>query len=263
MARRIGTAVVVGSLISLAPAAALAEHDHTFMMSDSRDPASSEISAGVSIEAAQFDNGTYIGSYQGVLPQISWMRGRFGASATIGLYHLEENGLAVNGIGDAMATAHVTVWSNAAIETGVAMHVMVPTGSELENLGMGHAMAMPSAWGVWRLHPVTLTASAGYNRALISLDGEHHDHGPMPLVDPMNLQEVAWNAGADVELGAHVHVGGHLLGGIPIGMGINRVVGGGRVAWGTSRVSTGAELQLGLAGDPFSIRGVVETALRF
>jgi hypothetical protein len=35
------------------------------------------------------------------------------------------------------------------------------------------------------------------------------------------------------------------------------------VGWGTSRVSTGFELQAGIAGDPFSVRGVLETALRF
>ncbi|HEY0192711.1 MAG TPA: hypothetical protein VGC42_16440, partial [Kofleriaceae bacterium] len=74
---------------------------------------------------------------------------------------------------------------------------------------------------------------------------------------------VAWSAGADVEVGARVHVGGHLLGGVPIGTGVNRVIGGGRVGWGTRRVSTGFELQAGLAGDPFSVRGVLETALRF
>jgi hypothetical protein len=41
------------------------------------------------------------------------------------------------------------------------------------------------------------------------------------------------------------------------------VIGAGRVAWGTPRVSTAFELQLGIAGDPFTIRGVVDTALRF
>jgi hypothetical protein len=140
---------------------------------------------------------------------------------------------------------------------------MLPTGSETENLGMGHTMAMPSAWASWHAAPVAVTASAGYARALVSLGGGHHDHGPMPLVDPMNLQELTWSAGADLDVGHHVQLGGRALGGVPIGSGRTRVIGGGRVGWGTAHVSTGFELQVGLADDPFTVRGVVETALRF
>jgi len=89
------------------------------------------------------------------------------------------------------------------------------------------------------------------------------NHGPSPLVDPMNLQELTWSAGADLDIGHGVQIGGRALGGIPVGGGLARVIGGGRVALGTPRVSTAFELQLGIAGDPFTIRGVVETALRF
>lgn len=246
---------------------AMAEHDHAFMMAQDahHDPDApvSQFSASVSLEAARFDTGTYVGSYQGLLPTVGWSYGRFGVDASLGLYRLEENGLEVSGIGDAMASARLTVWSNEDLQTGVLLHLMVPTGDELENLGMGHSMLMSSGWIHGQVERVSLTASAGYSRALISLGGSQHNHGPMPLVDPMNLQEIAWSAGADVEVGARVHVGGHLLGGAPIGTGTNRVIGGGRVGWGTRRVSTDFELQAGLAGDPFSIRGVLETALRF
>ena len=41
------------------------------------------------------------------------------------------------------------------------------------------------------------------------------------------------------------------------------MIGAGRVAWGTSRVTTGFELQFGAVGDPFKVRGVVDTQLRF
>lgn len=262
---RIGIAASAGWLALQAPGIARADHDHAFMMSEHAREASSELSAGVALEAASYDNGTFVGSYQGIMPSLGWQRGRFGAMATIGMYHAEENGLSVYGFGDAMATAHATVWGHDgvdhSVQTGVALHVMVPTGSELQSLGMGHVMLMPSAWGAWQQSRLTVTASAGYSRAAISINAMH-DHGG-PVVDPMNLQELTWSAGADLAVGAGIHVGGHTLGGIPIGNGRTRVIGGGRVGWGTTRISTGLELQLGLAGDPFSVRGVVDTALRF
>jgi hypothetical protein len=242
---------------------ARAEHDHGAASSGAQSGDGSELSIGVALEAAEFDNVTYAGSYQAVTPSAGWVRGRFGASATIGLYHLDENGHGAYGLGDTMLAGHAAIVDGDAVKAGVALHVMAPTGSELEGFGMGHTMVMPSAWATWRTHPLTLLASAGYGRALVALGGGQHNHGPSPLVDPMNLQELTWSAGADLDVGHRIRVGARALGGIPIGTGTTRVIGGGRLAWGTPRVSTAFELQLGLAGDPFTIRGVAETSLRF
>jgi hypothetical protein len=261
IARRIGIAALVGSLIPLGSGVARA--DHAMTMSEHHHAASSELSVGLTVEAARFDTMLYGGSYQGIMPSLSWMRGRFGAHATVGLYHLTENGLSMSGLGDGMVTGHATVVAAEALQAGVALHVMVPTGSDPDRFGMGHVMAMPSAWGTWRAHSLKLMASAGYARAVTALGGGHHDHGSSPLVDPMNMQELTWSAGGDLEVGHGVQVGGRALGGIPIGAGRTRLIGGGRVAWGTPRVSTAFELQLGVAGDPFTVRGVVETSLHF
>jgi hypothetical protein len=263
MARWIVIVALAGPLAPFASGVARAEHDHEVAMSESHHEDSSELSAGVSVEAAEFDSGFYVGSYQGVMPSLGWMRGRFGARASVSLYHIDENGLSVYGFGDAMIAGHATLLATETLQTGVALHLMFPTGSEVENLGMGHTMAMPSAWAAWRAHPLAITASAGYGRALVALGGAHHDHGPSPLVDPMNMQELTWSAGADLDVSHGVRVGCRALGAVPIGTGRTRAIGGGRVAWGTPRVSTAFELQLGMAGDPFTIRGVVETALRF
>jgi hypothetical protein len=257
-----GIAVLVGWFAPGAAGLAHAEHDMA-TMSDHRAADESQISAGLSVEAARFDNVLYIGSYQGIAPSLGWMRGRFGAGATVGLYHLVKNGLSVYGVGDAMFTGHAAVITTEALDTGIAVHLMVPTGSELEGFGMGHMMAMPSAWGAWRSRRITIKATAGYARALTGLGGAAHDHGPSPLVDPMNMQELTWSTGADLDVSHGVRLGGRALGGFALGNGRDRVIGAGRVGWGTARVSTGFELQLGLAGDPFSIRGVVDTALRF
>ena len=258
MSRRIGAAALLGSWTL---AAGVAEADHDMAMSGAHDEASA-FSVGVAVQAAEFDNMSYVGSYQSITPSVGWMRGRFGASAMLGLYHLDENGLSTYGIGDVMLGGHAVVVERDAASAGVAMHVMLPTGSELENLGMGHVMVMPSLWGAWHAERVRVMASGGYARALTSI-GAGHDHGPRPLVDPMSLQEVTWSAGADVEVSHGLQLGGRALGGIPIGTGHTRVIGGGRVGWGTPHMSTAFELQVGIAGDPFTVRGVVETALRF
>jgi hypothetical protein len=256
--RTTAIAILVGLTGPPGLGVARAEHDMAAM---EQHDGSSEVSVGVSLEAAEFDTLYYVGSYQGVAPTLGWTRGALGASASIGLYHITENGLSRYGVGDAMVAGHATVIATDALQAGGALHVMWPTGDEPAGLGMGHVMVMPSVWGTWRAHPVTISASAGYGRGLVALGG--HDHGPMPLVDPMNLQELTWTAGADVDIGHAVRLGGRTIGAIPIGTGVARVIGAGRVAWGTSRVSTAFELQLGIAGDPFTIRGVVDTALRF
>lgn len=255
---RLGAVALVGALASTA-GVARAEHDMAAMESHG----DSELSIGLSAEAAGIDTAFYVGSYQGVTPELAWMHGRFGASATITLYHLVENGRSLYGPGDTMLAGHATLLAADAVHGGLALHVMAPTGSELDGLGMGHVMVMPSAWVSWRAAPLTLAASGGYGRAMVSLGGEHHDHGPMPLVDPMNLQELTWSASADVDLGHGLQIGGRTLGAAPLGTGATRVIAGGRVAWGTPRFSTGLEAQVGLAGDPFTVRGVVDTALRF
>ena len=85
-----------------------------------------------------------------------------------------------------------------------------------------------------------------------------------PLVEPMNMSELTWSAGGAVALGGGVQVGSRLSGGVPVALsGQDRLIGSLRAAWGGYGVDTAAELQLGLAGDPFNIRAVLSTALRF
>jgi hypothetical protein len=248
-------------VVGLTAPAGSVRADHDMAMSEHHHGAA-EVSLGISLEAAEFETRYYVGSYQGIAPSLGWMTGRFGARAAIGLYHITENGLSRYGFGDAMVAGHVIAVATDAVDAGFALHMTWPTGDAVAGLGMGHTMAMPSAWLTWRAHRVTLRATGGYSRALTSLDGGH-DHGLMPLVDPMNMQELTWGAGAEVALGHGVRVGGRTAGGLPIGDGTVRMIGAGRVAWGTPRISTGFELQLGVAGDPFTVRGVVDTALRF
>jgi hypothetical protein len=81
----------------------------------------------------------------------------------------------------------------------------------------------------------------------------------------MNMSELTWSAGGEVAIAEGVRGGARFTGGIPVGSmpGTDRVVGAVRAAWGAGRYDTAVEIQAGLVGDPFTIRGVLSTALRF
>jgi hypothetical protein len=242
------------------PSAARAEHDHG---GGHRRPVEtvSSFGAGVGLVAARYDTKVYLGDYQGVLPAVSWMRGRFGASATIGAYRLVENGLTRYGLSDVVLSAQATLVEGKRAMLGVALPVSLPTGDHVTGFGMGHVMVMPAVWASGSVRWLRLGGSVGYGRAI---GGEaDHDHGSWPLVDPMNLQEVTWTANAYLPLATGLQAGAKMSGGVPIGDGRNRVTGGVRAIWTQGQVETAFEVQAGFAGDPFILRGLVESAVHF
>lgn len=250
---RIGPAIAL-SISLLGAKGAIADHHHPH--ADANE-ARSQFSAQLSLLAAQYDTMTYGGDYEGVIPAIGWSSGRYAAMASMAAYRLEENGRTLAGIGDlmfggsAMLTEHV----------GVMLMAMVPTGEKF--LGMGHVMAMPSVFARYHTHPLMLGASLGADRALNG-SAEHAGHGAWPLVEPMNMSEIAWSASSDLMVTDTITAGARLSGGVPVGEpGVNRVIGGVRVGWAQGKLTTGAELQAGIIGDPFVVRGVLETSVAF
>jgi hypothetical protein len=258
MAARIGAFVVLGIGIPRAARADHAHHDHDHAAATT----SSAFGASVSLLAASYETIAYVGDYQGVVPAVLWSDERFGASVGVPLYRLTKNGAQYYGPGDPVVHGQAAVLGDPGRQVGAALSVTLPFGSMRNGLGMGHAMVMPALWGTLGLGVVELTASAGYSRALGS--AMEHDHGPSPLVDPMNFSELTWSSGGDLALARSVRVGAQLSGGVPLeGNGNTRLVGGLRFLWSDGRVATSAEIQAGLVGDPFHVRAVVETALRF
>ena len=247
-------------LLGLIPQTAHADHHGMTMESDPGSPSS--IGAGLSVLAASYSTTDYIGDYQGVVPALSWSDRRFAVAGSLALYRLQKNGRAYFGPGDMVLHGQATLVMRDAVRGGVMVMVSLPTGDPLVGFGMGHVMAMPALWMAWTVERITLSASAGCGRALAG--AMTHDHGAGPIVEPMNLSELTWSAGGDLALTREVHVGVRMSGGVPvIDPGHHRVVAAVRVGWGSGRVDTAAELQAGLAGDPFNFRGVVETALHF
>lgn len=228
---------------------------------------SSSYVAGVSLLAATFapsqaDNMYYGGNYEAVVGGFAWSYDRFAASASWAYYRLLRNGQQQYGVGDLVVSGQAAIIDHHDLQAGVVAAVSIPTGDEIFGFGMGHTMLMPAAYATTQLGRITLTTTFGYSRALAA---GGHVHGMSPLVEPMNMSELTWSAGGDVALAGRVRSGLRLAGGIPVAtaLGTNRVVGAVRVAWGTGRLDTAAELQAGLDGDPFTLRGVLSTALRF
>lgn len=246
--------------LGLTASSARADHHGMHMEAGS---GGSEIDAGLSLLAASFSTPDFVGDYQGIVPAVSWVTRRFVLGANVPMYRLQENGRETYGLGDAMLHGQATLLEGDEVHAGALLGAMFPTGDGQAGLGMGHAMLMPALWTAWTHDIVTLAASAGYSRALVD-SMSHHDHGPWPLVEPMNMSEISWSASGSVAIAHGTRAGARLSGGIPVlATGHERVVGAVRLAWGAGRVDTAAELQAGIAGDPFTLRGVVETALHF
>jgi hypothetical protein len=250
------TAIAIAIVLACAPA--YAQHDHG---GHEHIDAARPFAATVALVAASFDTMLYLGNYEGVIPSVSWTNGRFSASVTGSAYRVEKNGAVFYGAGDAGVHGAARIVGRGSADAGVALAASVPTGNEPHGMGMGHPMLMPAVFGEWSTSRVHLGGSVGYSRAIGG--GSHEGHGAWPIVAPMSVSEVSWSAGADVLFGSAVTAGARGAGGIPLGSGDVRAMVAGRVAWQASRVETAFELQAGVAGDPFTVRGVVSTALSF
>lgn len=267
------------ALVALLPARARAEHDMAGMdhgdHGDHHDdghadtlavePSHSVFAAGLAVVGARYDTTIYVGDYEGTVPSLMWMRGRFGAMASVGLYRLQANGRIVYGVGDVMVHGTAAIVDTPRLALGTRAMAMVPTGAMVDGLGMGHAMAsLEATAGLHVARGVVVRAAAGYARALA---GEMaHAHGAWPLVEPMNMAEVLWSGAADVTIApdAGIVVGAHAWGGVPAGaMGVTRVAAGGRVGWRRGAVSTALDVQAGLVGDPFRVRAILATNVSF
>lgn len=247
---------IAGTLL-LSAGLARADHTHTVDHGDD----GRVFGASVTMLAASFDQPFYSGNYQGIVPAVQWANERFAAGTSLALYRLEENGAEFFGFGDFVVHGQATLIGNPHRHAGIVAAVSAPIGDDRRGMGMGHPMAMPAVFGTWMVERFAVAATAGYSRALGADSG--HDHGMWPIVEPMNMREFTWSASGDYAFTPHVHGGARFSGGVPIGNGDNRIIGALRAAWGSGRFSTAAELQAGIAGDPFTIRGVVSTAVSF
>lgn len=246
----------------LASTPAFAQHDHSHEEAPKGEAAaSSSFGLGLSLVAATFDTRLYVGDYEGVVAHARWSSERFAVIVSGSAFRIEKNGGVDVGGGDLGVHGQAVLVSADSFDAGVIAGISLPTGSAVDGLGMGHAMLMPGVFGAWTIERVRLAASVGYSRAL----GEaNHDHGAWPIVSPMLMAEISWNAGADLRLPHAFTAGARASGGLPAGEGgPARATAGARVAWQRGRVDTALELHAGLVGDPFGVRGVASAAVSF
>ena len=261
-------AQIVLVALGLSASTARADQHHEMMMMDSDATGSAStapsVDASVQLIAASYSTLTYVGDYEGAIASLGIAKDRYMLGASLGTYRIYLNGLEQYGIGDVMVHGSATIVRAGEAQAGVMMMVSAPTGDEKVGLGMGHTMLMPALFGVWSHEHLTLAASAGYSRAIAQMEAGH-DHGVWPLVEPMNMSEITWSASGDYAFRRGIHFGVASRGGHPVGniIGHERVIGASRIGWATGRVDTSVEVQAGIVGDPFTVRGLVETALHF
>jgi hypothetical protein len=239
-------------------------HDHaTIPGSHHHHGDGTTITASLGVLAARYSQRLYEGNYQGAIAGARVAHGRFGLGASVPFYRLTKNGLTVDGVGDVMVHAHAMIYARGSIMAGAMGMVLLPTGSAREGTGMGHTMLMPELWAMWSGTRASVTLSTGFGYAMGG-SGAHAEHGGIaPIVDPMNGVELTAGATVMYSVIRQLAVGARTATATPIGEGNNRLVGGVRIGWAAGRVETVAEVLGGVVGDPFGIRGLVETSIRF
>lgn len=253
---------VLALVLAAAPAYAQHDHSHAHDEHHHAESATSNLAAGASVVAASFEQRLYGGDYVGLVPTAVWSNAKLAAIASIGVYRIRLNGATYSGVGDVGFHAQAQLFRRDDLEIGVLAGVSLPSGDERHGLGMGHLMLMPGAFATWSHERVRFSATIAYGRALGS--SHSHDHGAWPIVSPMLMAEVSWNAGGDVRITDNLSAGARASGGLPAGEGgASRAIIGGRVGWRRHRLETNFELQAGVVGDPFSARGVLATTWSF
>lgn len=251
---RIAMAIAIGVY---APGVVRAEHDHSGHAGHAiAEPQPFDLGAGLVL--ARYETQLYAGDYQGVKPSAAWHQGRYGVSAELGFYRVTENGARYFGFGDLLVGAGASIWSHDKARLAVGVPVSLPIGDHVHGLGMGHVMVMPTLVAGYD----RLTASVTYGRA-IGGEAHHVGHGVWPLIDPMNMQEVAWSLSGSFPLGRALAMGGRFGGALAIGDGTNRVNAAWEVVWTEGRVTTKFDIFTGFASDPIVVGGGLSSEVSF
>lgn len=255
--------VVIAAIATLTAARAGAQHDHHHGSDPAAEAASTPrpFAVELTVIGARFDQVLYRGDYVGLGLAVAWHRGRVGVSATLPAYHLRKNGAAVDGIGDVTVGVEVVAYRARALSAGLSIGSTLPTGASMTGLGMGHAMLMPALWLARDGGRASITVSAGWCRAIGA--AADHEHGAWPLVAPMSRSELMTDVRGDVAVAGRLRALARLGLALPLADEPTRVIAAIGARWHGPVTQTGAELQAGLAGDPFTIRALITSAVRF
>jgi hypothetical protein len=256
---------VASTLAVFSTARAQTCHTPATIDSDGTHPYRPYVGAIVASYGSGDDAGNYQGLYAGFVYQHRW----FGGEVRLPVYWLkrDDHPRAV-GVGDMVVSVSGTALRlrRDKIALGVELPLMIPTGDADRELGMGHPMLMPAAWFTLEAQPFTLRAQAGYGRLLGDDAMDHTDHthhgspNRTPIVNPMNRSEFEHALSMSLGLGrvTRVHLG--WMGSVPIAdeRGVVRQILAIGAAATVGPVSSSFELQRPVAGDPFTLRLVLQ-----
>lgn len=226
------------------------------------------IAATLRAETAGFSNSAYAGHFEGLVPGLTFRRAWLETVATLPLYRILRNGRSDTGPGDLLLQVRGTAFRDAERRRafGLELAATLPTGNPEHQLGMGHVMLMPSAWGTLTWGRFGVSARFGY-AAAIAGSAEHHHHGggTSPLVDPMNESELDAAAAGSFAITSGVGARAGFYGAVPVATedGRARAAGFAGVGVQNQRFGTSMELHLPLAGDPFTAKLLLEVGTRF
>lgn len=229
----------------------------------------SRFTAAATMIAGRFDRAQGRGDYEGLSLSLKIKAGSARYGVVVPSYRIDRNGTTTAGLGDVGLRADLPLVSlfDRTLEVGVGLGATLPTGNDEDELGMGHAMAMPWLFGSLRLGIVNAEVEVGSAHALAdhvhtyTPTGEHV-HVSRPVVDPMNANEVWGSAAATLPLGL-LQLVPTLRGARPLGEGDARLNGGLglRLPLGPASVAAGAELPI--VGDAFTWRTFLRGVLTF
>lgn len=261
------TLIVAGLLLLAARPAAAAQQCHPLTGQNSSAPG---LFTGVRLDAAGYRNSSYQGDYQGVAPTIGFNHRRVAVMALLPAYRLTRNGRTGYGLGDlALALrAPIPAFSTGSLSAGFGLSATMPTGKASADLGMGHVMLMPEFWFNHESERVQIVGTVGFARALTAAGASsHHNHGPRPIVNPMNLAEIDASLNAFLRAHERVWLKVGTFGAMPVGTanphGVTRVIASSGVTVAVRGLELSAEIQAPLTGAPFLARGVLQVGYRF
>lgn len=224
---------------------------------------------GVRFDAAGYRNNSYEGDWQGLAPTLGFNHPRVAVMALLPAYRLTRNGRTGYGLGDLALAARVPIpaFSRGTWSAGFGLAATVPTGKADADLGMGHVMLMPEFW-FGHEHPrVQIVGTLGFARALTRAGGSQHNHGPRPIVNPMNMAEIDASLNSFVRVHDKLWLKLGMFGAMPVGTvnteGVTRITAGSGLVVTVRGLELSAELQAPLTGSPFLARGVLQVGYRF
>ena len=259
-------ALIVGAALLAARPVAAAQQCHPLAGNVWRNPG---LFTGVRLDAAGYRNTSYQGDYQGVAPTLGFNHPRVAVMALLPAYRLTRNGRTGYGLGDLALAIRTPVpaFAVGAFSAGFGLAATLPTGNAGADLGMGHVMLMPEAWFNHESTRVQLVGTVGFARALTTASSSHHNHGPRPIVNPMNLAEIDASLSAFLRVHERVWLKVGTYGAMPVGTvntnGVTRIAASSGVTVAVRGLELSAELQAPLTGAPFLARGILQVGYRF